>query len=66
MVLASFAVAIFTWSLVEELASAESLDSNTFVNRGRCVNGSKDWSSRIGNVYMKILGNTASFILTKM
>ena len=62
MVLASLAVAMFICSLLEELIPEESA-RNIIVDRGKCVNSSKDWSSRIGNICDGIFRKDGFFYL---
>ena len=62
MVLASLAVAMFICSLLEELKPEESA-RNIIVDRGKCVNSSKDWSSRIGNICDDIFRKDGFFYL---
>ena len=50
------------WSIVEKLEPEES-PRNNVVNRGQCVNVSKDWSSRIGNICSRNLGKEGFFYL---
>ena len=53
---------MFICSLLEELKPEESA-RNIIVDRGKCVNSSKDWSSRIGNICDGIFRKDGFFYL---